>query len=266
MSTKTRAVTRHLLKEYTQTLGWSYAIVLIVLVVLPVLFSLLTGEISKYDFASNFANLNVGMIFGFVVFILYALTYDNFKLLIQNGISRKTYWQARLSSLTIFSLFGTLIAFIYNYGIAAPLLNTTLQSKLNSTYYQPYSHFFGTQLLWNLLGNTLFTWIFFIALGTFGMAIGSIFALLTKFVRRLCFVVIPILGVFLLGFISSVTVTHLNDRYAFDGFANFVKFLVGYHAKNGYFNPWMPMATMIIGSVITAAIAYCFNQQLKIKN
>ncbi|MFC6165507.1 ABC transporter permease [Lactiplantibacillus dongliensis] len=265
MSTKRWAVTRYILMEQLQLLWRAYAIILIAFVVLPLLFAILTGNLGHYSFTSTLTDLGIGVAFGFFISITMSLTYDNFKLLIQNGISRKTYWQARVISLIGLSFGMEIIATLYNFLVTAPARGHSGQAFLGSTLYSLYDHFLGSNLFVNILGYMVFNWLFFIGLGLTGMAVGSIFSLLTKFTRNIALIAIPVLGFFLLVFLSN---SSLNQHsYNLDGLVNFLKFLMGYHAnaQPGYFNPTVPMLTMIIGCVIMGGIAYYFNQKLKLK-
>lgn len=265
MSTKRWAVTRYLFMEQLQLLWRTYAFILVAFVVLPLLFAILTGNLSHYSFGSTLTDLGIGAVFGFFILVTMSLTYDNFKLFIQNGISRKTYWQAKVINLIGLSFGMEIISALYNFLVTAPARGHSGQAFLDSTAYSLYDHFLGSNLVVNILGYMAFNWLFFIGLGLTGMAIGSIFALLTKFVRNIAIIAIPVLGFFLLVFLSNTSTSPSN--YNLDGLVNFLKFLMGYHAnaQPGYFNPTVPMLTMIIGCVIMGGIAYYFNQKLKLK-
>ncbi|MFC6182334.1 ABC transporter permease [Lactiplantibacillus daowaiensis] len=265
MSTKLRAVTRYLIKEQFQLLGWTYLCLFAAFVILPFLMALFTGNLKGFSFISTVSDLGLGVVFGFFIFMTMSLTYEHFKLLIQNGISRKTFWQARILTLLVMSVAGEFIAALYNYGVTAPVHHHSASQFLDASTYSLYAHYFGSNLAINLGASFIFSCLFFIGLGTTGMALGSIFSLLTKFVRRIVIITIPILGFFFLVFVTSTAAG--NSHYNFEGLANFVKFLLGYQANGaaGNFNPWPPMLTMVIGSIIMAGIAYAFNRKLRIK-
>nr|WP_244048501.1 hypothetical protein [Lactiplantibacillus plantarum] len=99
MSIKVRNTTRYLLTEQLKMTGWSVLALFVVFGILPLLFAVITGNIRQYSPLGNFASLSLGPLFFMLIFIVGSLTYDNFKLLIQNGISRQTYFQARVFAL-----------------------------------------------------------------------------------------------------------------------------------------------------------------------
>ncbi|WP_048000392.1 hypothetical protein [Lactiplantibacillus herbarum] len=269
MSTKVRTTTRYLLTEQLKLLGWALLAVVMIMVIIPLLFSLVTGNISNYSFTGSISNLALGVLFFFFIFIIESLTYDNFKLLIQNGISRRTYWQARVNTVVLLSLIGTILAFIYAYGVHAPLNHLSSNSILLDALHGPYVYFFGNNLVLGILVGMLLTWIFFIGTGLTGMACGSLLALFSKWIQRLLVIVVPVLGAFLLGFMISAS-DHQQTNYNFDGLVTVFKFLFGFplhgNPKMGYLNPTMPVITMLIGCAIMGGLAYLFNRKLKIKN
>jgi len=264
MSIKQRSVTRYLFREQLQLLLQTFGFLLASFIVLPLLFAILTGNLSNFSLHDSVTELGLGVAFGFFIFITMTLTYDNFKLFIQNGISRKTYWQAKIVSMMILSFFMEIVSTLYNFLVTAPARGISGARFLDSMPYSLYSHFFGAQLFVNVLGSMFFTWIFFIMLGLTGMAVGSIFGLLTKAIRNIVIVAIPVLGFFGIVFISNSAAG--KTTYNFDGLFNFIKFLAGDNGRHtGYFNPAMPILTMLIFAIIMGAIAYFFNQKLKLK-
>jgi len=104
-------------------------------------------------------------------------------------------------------------------------------------------------------------------LGLCGMAVGSIFSLLTKTVRRVVIIAVPILGFFFLGFLIN-WITRASIHLNFEGLAKFLGFLVGFTGDNkvGPLNPLIATGTILVVSVIMAGIAYYFNHKLKVKN
>lgn len=269
MSTKVRALTRYYLLDQLKYLGWVYALLIATFALLPALFALISGSFTAATLPNNLSDLGVGVIFWFFIFITMSLTYENFKLCIQNGISRRTYFKARVITLLLLSLIGVLIATIYYFGVTANFQHhSALKALLVLPYGGLYGQFFGSNVFINIVGYVIFTWIFMVGTGLTGMAIGGALSLLTTGIRRLVIVVVPILGFFALILMANISSsrTYMNNEDT--SIEKLFKFLIGYNANGtaGSFNPTVPVITMIIGCLVMGAIAYYVNQKLKVKN
>jgi len=262
MSNKTWRLSRYLFKDQLFYLGWSYLTIILVETLLPFGASLLSGTASTFSWRSHLSGLGIGAIFAFFVFIFSLQTYEGFKLFIQNGISRRTYLRARLGNLGLMSLLGVVLAVINDFAISAPLLRVDVFGLLARGPYEMYAKFFGNNVFATVLIYMLFLWIFYLTVGLFGIAVSSLLDLTTKTVRRVIYIVVPILGIFLIGFAASSS----NNSPVSMGFVNFAKFLLGYRETLGLFNPFMPMLTMIVCGLIFGVIAYMFHLKLKVKN
>ena len=130
MSTKLRATTRYLLIDQLKLLGQSLLAVIAIFIVMPFFFALVTGGLQSYSLLNTLGNMNIGFLLMIFLFIANSLTYENFKLLIQNGISRKTYWAARVWTIIIIGFGGELISSIYYYGVAAPIRHFSMHAAL----------------------------------------------------------------------------------------------------------------------------------------
>ncbi|ETY73493.1 hypothetical protein [Lactiplantibacillus fabifermentans] len=269
MSTKVRALTRYYLLDQLKYLGWVYALLIATFALLPALFALISGSFTAATLPNNLSDLGVGVIFWFFIFITMSLTYENFKLCIQNGISRRTYFKARVITLLLLSLIGVLIATIYYFGVTANFQHhSALKALLVQPYGGLYGRFFGSNVFINIVGYVVFTWIFMVGTGLTGMAIGGALSLLTTGIRRLVIVVVPILGFFALILIANISSSRTYPNDVDTPIEKLFKFLIGYNADGaaGSFNPTVPVITMIIGCLVMGAIAYYVNQKLKVKN
>ena len=237
--------------------------------VLPLLFALITGNIRRYSPFGTLADLSLGALFFLLIFIVGALTYDNFKLFIQNGISRPTFFQARVLTLIIFSGGCVIVNAIYYYGVHAPYLHLSTQAALMKTGYTLYGYALGGNVWLNLLVSLVFNWIFFVGVGLTGMACGTLLALFGKWAKTFLIIATPIIGVLIIWMIALIMMRN-QSNYNYTGLENFLKFIIGYpshgEAKTGYFNPTMPLITMLLGCGIMGSLAYLFNSKLKIRN
>ncbi|VDG18851.1 hypothetical protein [Lactiplantibacillus mudanjiangensis] len=267
MPTKLRTTTHYLFTEQLRLLGWTYVYLIAIFLILPFIFDLISGNLKDFSLTGSIATLGLGAVFGLFLMITMSLTYDHFKLFIQNGISRKTFWRARILSMLAMGLVGTIITAIYDYAIVVPLRFDSIAKFFNNgNFYTLYIHYFGNNLAINIFASLIMLLLAYILLGTTGLAFGSIFSLLSKTTRRLVLILGPILGIFFLFFIASNSNGHSSDSFIW--LLDLFKFLVGdfNNAAAGHLNPLMPMLTMLVGSSIMAGIAYFFNQKLKVKS
>ncbi|PRO84992.1 ABC transporter permease [Lactiplantibacillus pentosus] len=269
MSTKVQRTTRYLLLDQLKLAGWSILTLIGLFIVLPLLVALLTGNIGHYQFLRDIANLNPGALFFLLIFIFGALTYDNFKLFIQNGISRRTYFSARLLSLILFSALCVIVGGIYYFAIHAPYMHWSTQQALLKTGTSLYAYAFGSNVTLNVALNLIFNWIFYIGTGLTGMACGTLLALFGKWAKTILIIGAPILGVIAIWLLTVVIVRN-QSSFSYTGLEAFLKFLVGYPshgpADAGYFNPIMPLITMLVGCGVIGTLAYLFNRKLRIRN
>lgn len=265
MSTKLRATTRYLLLEQLKQLAQGYLALLVIFVILPLLVALVTGNITNFNLLKTVGNFSLGAFLALFLFILNVTTYDVFKLLIQNGIARRTYWAARMICLVVLSVLGEAIVALYYYGVYAPMHSLTTQRALSQTAYSLYADFLGKNLAVNLLAGAVFSIILYILIGTAGMLIGSFLALFSKWVQWLIIIIFPFAGFSLL----MVGISNVSgySNYDFSGVEAFFKFLIGYpqNATAGLFNPTVPTITLLLLSAVMAALAYYCSQHLKIK-
>ncbi|GAJ26906.1 hypothetical protein JCM15457_1858 [Liquorilactobacillus sucicola DSM 21376 = JCM 15457] len=62
-------------------------------IVFPMILSFMTG--ANYSLVEAIKNITLGPMLYIIVGCLALLSYSDFKILIQNGVSRHTYWKAR---------------------------------------------------------------------------------------------------------------------------------------------------------------------------
>ncbi|MFC6182335.1 hypothetical protein [Lactiplantibacillus daowaiensis] len=257
MTTKTRAATRYLLLEQWQSLWQALVWGLGLFIGLPFIISLLTGNLAHFSWLTTFRNFGIGYIWALFTFVMALLNYDHFKLFIQSGLSRKILYRARLWTLAIISLLGTLV--VTSYGI----IFWGASRYLSYSAYGLYSQHFGSFGL-NLGSALLFGWLGYCFIGLIGMVIGSIASLLTKSQQKLTLAAIPVLGTLLLLLLIHLF-SRLPENYHFDGVVQVVYFIAGHADQTGYFNPTVPLLSLVIVDGLLAAAAYPLMQRLHVK-
>lgn len=88
---KTNKVTKFLFRKQIIGLGEMYVLLFAAFLVLPFIFSLISGSLSDYSLADQMRGTWVTAAFGIYMFAISTVSYENFKFLIQNGVSRPTF-------------------------------------------------------------------------------------------------------------------------------------------------------------------------------
>ncbi|MFT9201511.1 MAG: ABC transporter permease, partial [Lentilactobacillus hilgardii] len=112
---KTSQITKYLFKRQIVILGEMYLVTFAAIYILPLLLSLITGTLHDYSFVRILKTSPITGFFSFFMFVIATLSYENFKFLIQNGISRKTFFEAQITVYGLFILIGNTVNLVYNY-------------------------------------------------------------------------------------------------------------------------------------------------------
>lgn len=254
---KTKQVTKYLFRRQIIILGEMYLVTFVTIYLLPFLLSLITGTLGSYSFTNILKNSPISGFFGFFMFVLAALSYENFKFLIQNGISRTTFFEAQISVYGIFVLIGNSVNLLYNYAIYVPM---THRMSFN-LFMSGYRYFFsngGVTVLMNFIFSALTLALFTLM----GMTIGSFLSLFSKTMQRILLVAVPIVGgVTLMYVVGAIS----NAAFRYTWIENFTKFILGYTSQSGVYNPFPVMVTMfILSAVMLFIVKYLFSKkQLK---
>ncbi|MFT8389510.1 MAG: ABC transporter permease, partial [Lentilactobacillus hilgardii] len=120
---KTSQITKYLFKRQIVILGEMYLVTFAAIYILPLLLSLITGTLHDYSFVRILKTSPITGFFSFFMFVIATLSYENFKFLIQNGISRKTFFEAQITVYGLFILIGNTVNLVYNYLIYTPMTN-----------------------------------------------------------------------------------------------------------------------------------------------
>ncbi|WP_243674150.1 hypothetical protein [Lentilactobacillus kisonensis] len=89
---KTRQVTKYLFKKQLPQIGVVYLTLIALIIILPFLLAAVSGTLSSFSIIDQLRGGSVSAVFGLYIFVVSTLSYENFKFLIQNGISRKTFF------------------------------------------------------------------------------------------------------------------------------------------------------------------------------
>lgn len=263
MKTKTKVVTTYLLTD------WLKIVLPIFLVMLMIGFfdELLQMEnwqmlVQKtFDFSSS-----VFISMGVIIFGLG--NYQKFEYLIQNGISRQTFFKAKMLATSIIVVGLTLIDYVNTY-----LIQKNAGVVVTDFYTKFYGHFFAVSWL-NYGAKFIFDGLSLFILLSFLMLICLGLSLCKKTARLIiiaAFITCPflILGLgidLLVKFIDHQTlVSTANDVQIF--FKKIFMFVTGY-SKNipaGHYNPTIYFIILILLSIIGIGLSYFVMQHLKLR-
>ncbi|MFT8374052.1 MAG: ABC transporter permease, partial [Liquorilactobacillus satsumensis] len=247
------SVTIYLFKRALVQLLYIIFWMIVGFVLVPAAISLINSN--PLDLKGLLRNTHVGQMLFFLISLLALFGYRDFKLLNQNGISRKTYWKARLLAYFGISTLGQIVGILFT--LLVPFQDSWNRSSI---YMEMYGKFFANPLL-NILAALAFIILaaYVVALG--GIFVGSIFTLFTRKQRVLIFVALATLNVVGVSFIASSA-----SQDSFTGLARsilkLIYFLVGDASRNatlGSFDPTVPFIVFLL-----AGIVFCYGSRIVI--
>ncbi|MDC7953443.1 ABC transporter permease [Liquorilactobacillus mali] len=261
MTKKEISVTNYFFKNTLRKLGYMLVWLVFSSLFFPWVFN--GFEVENLSVNSALKNTEVGPILAILISGIALFSYNDFKLLIQNGISRKTFWKARILSFLAISILGQLIAIVV--ALLNPYTHHSWQG--NSLYMQVYGKYFGSTAMNSFMG------LCFILISTSvvmlgAIMVGSIFSLFTKKAKVYIFIGLFVMGVVFINWISMAT---QNDhmRNAIKNADSFLHFIIGYGGANiqvGKWNPAMPFVVAILTGVVCLLGSYAVMKRFKIKN
>ncbi|MFT9004311.1 MAG: ABC transporter permease [Liquorilactobacillus hordei] len=261
MTKKEISVTNYFFKNTVKKLGYILIWIVFASLFFPWLFS--GFNFSSLSVKNVLTDTNLGPTLSILISGIALFPYNDFKLLIQNGISRKTFWKARVLSFLAVSILGQLI------GIIFALLNPYMQHSWqeSSMYMQVYGKYFGSTAMNSFMG------LCFILLSTSvvtigAIMVGSIFSLFTKKAKVYIFIGLCAMIVVLINWVSAAV---QNDYmlHVIQGTNSFIHFIIGYSGASshaGAWNPTMPFIVSILTGVICLIGSYAIMKLFKIKN
>lgn len=256
---RTKAAYFYQLKSYLKLFGWSLLWTVAALVVVPLLLSVLLGQFDDYSLSTYVPGSLIALVLIVFLFVYGGITYDGFKLFIQNGIGRKTFFWSKTYALATITVIMEVINLAYAY-----MYHRFVTHKSDSIFAMSglYGHYFKSALA-NHVALLLVTLLFFVCVTVTGMVLGSLLGLYSRRVQVFMIVGIPI------GFIILIIVlVMLNSQSSLKltWLFNFLVYLIGYSGKTtteGHFNVFAPL---ISGSVYTCMmLLISFRLTLKLK-
>ncbi|EKW98845.1 hypothetical protein [Ligilactobacillus saerimneri] len=184
LDVRTRKVAQILTKRYLR----NYVIMLVTLLGLSLVANIFKTNGTFYE---TYAFLPIGgmtVIMGF--FVLY--TYPDFKYLIQNGVSRRTYWKGKVWAIVIAGALTRLLSYLLYFATQVPFqalsnritylhqLKTDISDSIFFELFGHASSLSGTHLGWTIAGMIIYGVVLTLEAWLWAMAIGALFSLLTR--------------------------------------------------------------------------------------
>ncbi|PWF99541.1 hypothetical protein [Levilactobacillus bambusae] len=250
--TRFKSVFAYTFNRMIRQLAATFIIVLLFLVAVPLFFAVISGTLSEYSIMDAVRSGVYPMVVGWFLIVIGAETYPQFKMMIQNGVSRLTYWRAKVCAILLITFIGTIFNLVYNWVARFSI----------SGIHLAYSQFFTNPAM-NILVDFGFEFLILTAVAMTAMAVGSILSLFSRRGQFAWIFLTPIaLIVLLIWLINFQERAGLLDE---TWIVNFLKFLLGFRQQFGHYNPLVPEVTLVIYSGIMAAVSRFFFGQLKIK-
>lgn len=248
---KIKAAFSYQLKNYIKSFGWVYLWSIAAVVILPFLISLILGRINVYDFSDYLPQMLPALILGFYLFVFGGISYDGFKLFIQNGIGRKTYFYSKLAALTTILIVGEGINLVYG-----AVYHQFINAKQNPvmTFSVLYGHYFNSATA-NTVAVLIITVLFIACIMATGMVIGSCLGLFNRRVQRVIIVGLPIIL-----FVLLAVLVMLNDQTSLKltWLGDLLLYIVGMNQQvaTGHFNVFAPIISGSIYTIVMLLISY----------
>lgn len=241
--------------------------------ILPALFSLISGTIGDFSLANQLSSQQFSIVAGFFLFLYFSLNDNHFNFLIQNGIGRKTYWLGKLLVAGVTILIIEAINLVYLYAIYLPIAGTGNSSDTLQISYEGnpvassmlsllYGHYTGNELLDYVL-TTIVVLFGSASITALGMAVGSIMSLFSRRMKLIIIIGTPIFLIVLAIYISNLNIHLFSTTWIYD----FAKVIVGAgaHPVEEHFNPFAPMVSGTIFIAIMLFVSRYFNLKLKVR-
>ncbi|WP_281165708.1 hypothetical protein [Liquorilactobacillus sicerae] len=246
MSERQKGVTTYLFRNTLRQMGYAFAWALFGVLLIPLLIETLSNN-QSINFAGELRNFSLGPVLLIILAIISMRNYDDFQFMIQNGVSRKMFWQSKMVVLVIAALITQFFGYLYRCLISNFLGADDWQQA--SLYMTAYGKFADAATVNQVLA-IIFSLLFTIAL-VLGMdLIGSIFSLFPKKQKYLIGVALLTLSIVGLTILSNWSAQHQKQALAvlslFSGYSR-------QRAVQATLNPTMPFIELV-GVIIVSLL------------
>lgn len=257
---KFKPVYQYRLRHDASLLGYAYLGIFAGIWWLPTLLSLLlTGRQSALAPSQYLASLFPQFAMQILFFIASGMVYRGFTVLIQNGITRRTYWWAKLASLLTYAGLVSVLNVLYRLMIAQPLGLKTYQVYGRLEFGSFTTH--GISDVWWYWGRDLSTLILLIGAG---MMTGAVLALLNWRWKVATLIAVPCAGAGLIA-ITLASVGNTSNAFYNSWAGALLRLMYGFDGHFRYQAPGNSIVTNVILTIICLLISYAFNRLLAVR-
>ncbi|KIS04226.1 hypothetical protein [Paucilactobacillus wasatchensis] len=228
-------------------LVWTFVWFVGITIVIPVLFSI------TFNGSTGFKLNSTGFAFvaGLYLFIdALMFNYDNFKWTIQNGISRRTAWWARIKGILLLALVVLVIDMIEMFVKGQKI-------TVHSVFVGYQNETVGTYLIAIV---QLYMGLLMLALA--GLVVGCFLALLNKRGKAIVIIGFPVV---LIVAVTNLARALVHANIDWTGIVNFSKIMFGYSDSTGNFNPVNSSIVMLVWILVCGGLSYWFSQKLRLR-
>lgn len=263
MASKLRRTSRDLLLNYLKYYGWTLLGILV--------FSALIAGMNHYETLADvlgFAPLSFITVMVSMVFALY--TYSDFKYLIQNGVSRKTYWRGKALALLALAFIQVVCNWILRLVVQIPLMAVSNQHSYSTelvnynqtnfffnNFYSPHAKVGTWQLI---IYSAICGLILAVMLYYAAMAVGAIFSLMTRKLQLITSIAGMVIGIYLLAQLAYWLDSHANMHQVMNSTFNLL-----FGVNSGLPHVLVAEIWMIVAIIIEAVISYYVMKFLKLR-
>lgn len=185
-----------------------------------------------------------------------AMFYDDFTMMIQSGISRKTYWGTKTVSLVLITFGITIINVLYELLIMAPL------GWIKWSFFTDWTKGFGYTSSLTTGGLSYFILLFFglmMVIASF-MAIGSFLAIFNRIGKLIVLILAPMVFV-----TEIVTLVKVGKMVPESGIRYFFTLTFGYNEAASSISLVNVLSLLVLYIVIMLAISYVCTKFLRVR-
>lgn len=255
---KIKKAFQYQLANGAKLLGWTFVWIIVAIIVVPFITTALMGRLGSLSVNDFFSP---GLLeFSLIVFLIFfsAATYDGFQYMIQNGVGRKTYFYSKLLVVGIFAFLGSLVSVLYN------MLVLPFDPGNNDGSFALaglYDRFFSSSFLNHVMPFIILVLLTICIAATF-MFLGSVLSLFERRIQVALVIGIPI--VLIIAFMIVVSASQ-QISLKLTWIVQMLMWIAGGNgnAQTGALNPFQPLISGILYSMILFAGTYLFTLKLR---